>query len=625
MAQRALILRACLVVALLWLVGCNRARRVPELLTLTELLPGTVQAGDRLEVRGVGLPAGDVTSGRVVFRGDVLRPGEPALRGVVIEAHEARVERDRVLLDVSPELAERFTGGGDAARHATFRGAVEVWLPGHERGLPVHGAIRGETVLDVTPRAQREAVVSAREREAEELLAFLGLELQRADSGRFGVASVRDGGLAQRAGLARGDEIERADGVTVLAPTDLVPSGHGRTARVVVWRGADRVELDVDVTGFRGDAARELVGPLAVMATLLVLLLLLGTRAATPLTWIAHRLMLWRATPRTRATRAAAPSTSAEALSAAAPYLVFAGGTLSFAVLPYAELAAHSAVELTLLFLVTVTAFASVGLVTGRWSERAPGLTGRLRTVAGVVLCNVPAALALSVVVSQAGSVAALDLAAAQSGAQGGVWESGGWPWFWNAAKNPLLFAAFCSSFLSVLVEGSTPRGGVAADVDAAQGSLPRGQGAFFFLHWSHVFIMCAIGTVAFLGGFYVPGFTAHEHTQSGTLRLAGVALFVAKSWGLAGAVLALRAALPRIQLATLLRLGLRVLLPVGVAAAGIGALAAIHAPLPAVERALTLASLVTTGCLLLAILAPVLLARRRGAPRPFARVNALL
>ncbi len=620
----------CLVLSLC-LFGCASERAIPELIALTELAPDRVGVGDMVEVRGVGLPVGDVGSARVVFIGDFHRPGEPALRGRRIEVEDARLERDRVAFELTDDLLDRFTGHGDEALHTTFRGTVEVWLPGASSSLPVHGVLKGTTVLEIEPRAPRRPVLEERERAAREAHAFLGLDLAGADRGGMTVASVRPGSPAARAGLEKNDIIVIFAGVTVLSPGDAVPSGREERVVATVLRGEERRDVTFDVSGFRGTSSRDLVDAAAVAGGLLALLLLLGTRAASFVTWLVHRLeraasaraaqgglVVGLLRQATRAEGATARST----LAAVAPILVLSGATLTFAILPYFELRGLREVDLTLLYLVSLTSFATMGLVTGGWSESGPGLRGRLRAMIGVLVCELPAACALGAVVVAAGSVRASDIAAAQVGSRGTLLETGGWPWYWNAVKSPLLFALFACFFLAVLVDG-----GPAREQKGQLKAPSLRRGAFSFAEWSNVLVMCAIGAVAFLGGWYVPGFSVHEHAQDGRLIALAIALFLGKCWLLALTVLALRAALPRLSVMALMKAGYRALLPLAVAALGLAALLARYPLLPVAERAVALTTLVTSA----AVVALFLVAGRAkkadqgNSGRTFSRVNTMI
>lgn len=632
----AQVLRFWLLVLALVGAGCASERAVPELITLTELAPKSVTAGDVVEVRGVGLPVGEVGAARVVFRGDLARPGERRLVGQSIEIENAKVERDKVTFEVTEELLDRFTGGGDEALHTSFRGAVEVWLPSAASALPVHGSVRGVSVLEIEPRAPRRSIVEARAEQAAEAHAFLGLALEPAPGVGMRVKAVRADSPAARAGVQENDTIVVFCGVSALSATDVLPSGHERVAALAVMRGEERVELSIDLAGYRGDAVREAVGAVAILGALALLLILFGTRAASALSWLVHRL------DRAAAARAAQgglfaglvrqatrtePGAARSALGFAAPLLVFVGATATFAVLPYAELRGVSEVDLTLLYLVSVTSLATMSLVTGGAAEGGVGLKARLRALATVIVCELPAACALGAVVLATGSVRASDIAAAQVASLGSGAELGGVPWHWNAVKSPLLFLLFACFFLTVLVDGGPSARVVSgAERTNAPAGVSLRRGAFLFAEWTNVLVMCAIGAVAFLGGWFVPGYAVHEHGQSSGVAALGVGLFVVKCWALAGLVLLFRAALPLLSPAALMRAGYRALLPFAVLALGAAAVVARFPLLPAVERALAFATL---GALSVAIVVVgVGSFRRQGetrAPRRFVRVNTML
>lgn len=632
------VLLFCLVIAALALVsaGCATERAVPELITLTELVPRRVSAGDLVEVRGVGLPVGDVGYARVIFRGALHRPAERPMPAQTIEVENAKLERDKVTFEVTEELLDRFTGSGDEALHTTFRGSVEVWLPGAASALPVHGSVRGISVLEIDPRAPRRAVVEERARHASEAHAFLGLDLEPAGGEGLTVKAVREGSPAARAGLLKDDIIVTFAGVSAFDATDVVPSGRERAAPVAVVRGGERKELSIDVTGYRGDSAREAVGAAAVLGALALLLLFLGTRMATPLSWLSHRLeraaalraarggwLLGLVRQATRTESAAGRSV----LAAAAPLLVFAGATATFAILPYYELRGRSEVDVTLLYLVSVTSLATMSIITGGASEASAGIRGRLRALATVVVCELPAACALGAVVLSTGSVRATDIAAAQAATQGTFLETGGVPWHWNAVKSPLLFALFACFFLTVLVDGgSASRSLQGADAESASAGVSFRRGAFLFAEWANVLVMCAIGAVTFLGGWYVPGYAVHEHAHSGSLVALGIGCFLLKCWALAALVLLLRAALPLLSPAALMRAGYRAVLPLAAVGLGGAAFVARYPMLPAVERATAFATLAALAVLLGIVAASTI--RRRPSSRSvrrFARVNTML
>jgi NADH-quinone oxidoreductase subunit H len=623
--------RPCRALLLVWLavsacvLGCAPERNAPELLTVTELLPRRVSAGDEIEVRGVNLPVGDAGNAEVIFRGNVHRPGEPVLPNVEIVVENARLERERVRFEVSGELAERFTGRADDARHATFRGTLAVWLPSQTHGLPVRGTLKGTTVLDVEARPLRRALADEIEREADRAQAFLGITLapSSGDAGRFSIQSVRDGSPAARGGLQPGDLLESFDGVTVLDATDVLPSGHDRRARAVVTRGAHRHEVEIDVSGFRGDASRELMGAGVVLGALLVVMLAFGTRLGGAATWLVHRVArVLRPTrdnggfiglmARTSSRGLPAETSANPLLAAAGPLLVVFGATGTFAALAWVELRRVAELDLAILYLVSLTAFVTIGVLTGGWSERRSPVLRRLETLAVILVCEIPAACALGSVILLGGSMRVRDVVLAQEGA----------PWHWTGARSPLLFALFMCFFARALV-GRQPSIQVGTKTPGSVRRL-----AFMLAEWTNLFAMCAIGALAFLGGFCVPGIASHEQVSSGWLVALGILLFVAKSWCLAAGVLCARAALPRLGAGAVLRLGARFVMPLTAAALAATTILVAYPLLPTVARMVEIAVLavasVISGTLVVSVVAQRD-ARGRVAHGRLVRVNTLL
>lgn len=627
---------AWLALAALLLLGCQSSRNVPELLTLSEIVPRTIGPNDRIDVIGRNLPVGQVGQARVVFRGDLHRPGRPPLVDQVIEVEDARLERDRISFEIDDLVLERFAGAGDGASHTTFRGRVEAWLPGASSSMPVFGSLKGEVVLDILPREASRPVRDAREEEARAAHAFFGWELEPAD-GHAGllVRSVRPDGPAARAGIGPGDVLIAFEGVSVLDVTDVVPAPLDDSCATVLQRDGKRIETITDARGYRGEVQSGLAEGVVVLGSLLLVLLIFGSRAGKWTTWLAHRMKekivmhrspgggLVGALVRT-AVRDVRGAREAEGLTVArlAPLLVFAGVSLAFALLPLVELKGRTELDIGILYLVSVTALLTMGLLTGGWGSAASPVWGRLRAIVEVVVCELPAACALGAVVMITGSLRVRDVVLAQVGSSGSVLETGGWPWQWNALKSPQLFLLFGLFFVTALVDGAERR------TTTATGASRSDSPAFFFAEWVHVFVMCALAAIAFLGGYAVPGVSTQELHGSVALQIAGCALFLLKCWLLALVVLLLRASLPRIRPRVLLRLGVRVLLPASVIGVALTVLT-LHFPLlPVAQRTLGLITLITVTVTVLLLGAAVFAAVRAvrvDDTRFRARVNPFL
>lgn len=626
-----------LIVALL-LIGCGASRSVPELLTLTDMMPRAVGPNDRVDILGRDLPVGHVPKVTVVFTGELRRSGEPAMLDQTIEVENARLDRDRVSFDMNDLLLSRFTGEGDGAKHCTFRGRVEVRIPGASNKIPVVGSLKGETVFDVLPRNPPKRIAEDIEKRAAGAQAFFGWTLEPAAAPDMGliVRDVRPDSPAAKAGVLPNDLLVSFGGVTALAPSDTMPSGLEGKTTIEVLRGDDRHELTLDTQGFRASADIGLASGVIVLGTALALLFLFGTRFGRALSWLTHRLREEIARQRTRdgsfvgaLLRAATRDASRDAVGAptgfasVAPVLLCAGISLSFAVLPFVELQRRAELDVAFLYLVSVTALLTMGLMTGGHhlvvGTARSFFVRRAKAVLEVLCCELPAACALGAVVLSTGSLRVRDVVLNQVGSGSGVMETGAWPWAWNALRSPQLFFLFSLFFVTVLV-------------DPAPSTAPnKGRGvAFFFAEWTHVFVMCGLGTVAFLGGYGLPGVATADLYASPLLRVLGGALFLAKCWGLVLTVLTLRASLPRIRPQLVLKMGLRLLLPACVIGVGLTALTLRYPLLPVAERAVGIVTMATVfGTLLLVVLSVRNAGRTSNAGRSDtmfrARVNPLL
>src|SRR5208282_4184753 len=98
----------------------------------------------------------------------------------------------------------------------------------------------------------------------------------------------------------------------------------------------------------------------------------------------------------------------------------------------------------------------------------------------------------------------------------GGLLEIGGWPWNWFIFENPMAFAAFFIFFTAALAEGNrTP-----FDLPEAESELVSGYNTeysgmrfsyLFLTEWANVWVMSALATLLFLGGWQIPGVTPEQ------------------------------------------------------------------------------------------------------------------
>ena len=628
--RRSLI--GCLLIALVSLLfGCTNDRSSPELLSVIELVPHSAGLGDRVEVLGRNLPVGRVDDVRVVFRGRLSRAGEPAQNNQVIEIADARLERDRVSFDLDQATIDRFVGSTPDARHTTFVGRVEVVLTGASK-TPVRGSIKGDVTFDVVPREASRALRERRVEEAREAAAFFGLDLAN-DSAAEGldVRAVRPESPAAKAGIREGDRLLAIGGVSALDVTDIVPDVRGSTVPMSLDRDGTRIEGAISIEGYRGDQSSAFGPGVVVLVSLLITMLLFGTRIGRWLSWLGHRLedgvlrhqrpggSFFAALLRAALHDARRGPREEGTFSSILPVIVFVGVSVTFASLPFLEMRGRAELDIGILYLLSVTSLLVMGLLTGGWASSESPVWGRLRAVLDVIVCELPALSALAAVVLTTGSLRVRDVVVQQMGNRATWSELGGVPWAWNALKSPHLFLLFALFFVSALIDGSKTKTLAAADSTRQRAGIPLGSAAFFFAEWMHLFVMCALATVAFLGGYGVPGVSAATLAQSSGLQAVGAFLFLVKCWALVGFALVARATLPRLRPRTVLRMGLRVILPACAIGLGLTALTLRFPPVPGVERALgmvTLATVTTVVGLLVGSVALSASGRARGQER---------
>jgi NADH-quinone oxidoreductase subunit H len=257
------------------------------------------------------------------------------------------------------------------------------------------------------------------------------------------------------------------------------------------------------------------------------------------------------------------PASADGVLFRLAPYLVFTGTVGAFLVLPFGVHVVAAGLDVGLLYIIAVTSLVVVGLLMAGWGSNSKwALFGGVRSAAQLVSYEVPAAFALLTVILQAGTLSTQAIVEAQ----------GGFPWDWFLVKNPFLFAAFFIYFTAAIAEGNrTP-----FDLPEAESELVAGYNIeysgmrflfFFFAEWANLWTMSAIATLAFLGGWQIPGVApAVVAASSGwtfaAWQLLSFLVFAAKALTLVFVVIQLRWTLPRLRVDQLMIVCWKYLVP---------------------------------------------------------------
>lgn len=250
-----------------------------------------------------------------------------------------------------------------------------------------------------------------------------------------------------------------------------------------------------------------------------------------------------------------------------APYFVLAGFVCTFVVLPFGYRMSASDMNIGLFYVVSITALVVVGVLISGWSSNSKwALFGGIRAAAQVVSYEIPAGLVILVPVLMTGSLNLHQIIRAQ----------GGWPWDWFAFQTPMGYAAFFIFFTALLAEGNrTP-----FDLPEAESELVAGYNTeysgmrfalFFTAEWGNLWVMSALLTTLFLGGWQVPGISvAHLAAWEAAGRVPGLfyaasaGVFCLKTLILVCVVIWIRWTFPRIRVDQMMSLCWKYLVPAG-------------------------------------------------------------
>jgi NADH-quinone oxidoreductase subunit H len=239
-----------------------------------------------------------------------------------------------------------------------------------------------------------------------------------------------------------------------------------------------------------------------------------------------------------------------------APCLVVMGAFLSFVVIPFGGRIVTADLNVGLFYVAAVSSLSTVGLIMAGWaSNNKYALFGAMRSAAQIVSYEIPAVMTLLTIVMIVGSLSLQDVVQAQAG--------GLQNWF-LFRYYPLNVVGFLVFFTATLAEcNRTP-----FDIPEAESELVAGFhteysgfffAMFFMAEYTEMFIVSAVASVLFLGGWMAP---LPMLQQIGPLGL-GPLWLVGKAWSLVFVHMWLRWTLPRLRVDQLMYVAWKVLLPI--------------------------------------------------------------
>lgn len=251
------------------------------------------------------------------------------------------------------------------------------------------------------------------------------------------------------------------------------------------------------------------------------------------------------------------PASADAKLFSLAPYVVFMGFLCTFVVIPFGENLIVADLNIGILYILAVTSLVVVGILMAGWaSNNKWSLLGGMRSAAQIVSYEIPAGLAVLTIVFLAGTMSMQGIINAQ-----------GWaPWDWFLFHNPFAFAAFFIYFTAALAEGNrTPFDIPEAESELVAGYVTEYSGMrflfFFFAEWGNLYVIGAVATTLFLGGWQVPPLPIFENSPV-LLATAQFLTFFLKAYLWVFVAMWVRATLPRVRVDQLMSLCWKYMVP---------------------------------------------------------------
>jgi len=257
------------------------------------------------------------------------------------------------------------------------------------------------------------------------------------------------------------------------------------------------------------------------------------------------------------------PDSADKTLFNLAPYIMFTGAYAAFAVIPFSSYFIPAGINIGLFYIFAVSSLAVIGIMMGGWaSNNKYSLLGALRSVSQIISYEIPAAVALLSIAALAGTLDMQQLNNAQSGIF--------WNWFifggpGSAIK--IIFIPFlCILFLIYLISSLAETNRTPFDIPEGESELVAGYhteysgmkfAMFFFAEYANMFIVSAIITILFFGGWNSP----FGDFLGGPIL--GALWFIGKAFIFVFIQIWLRWTLPRFRVDQLMYLGWKVLIPI--------------------------------------------------------------
>ncbi|MBP9673938.1 MAG: NADH-quinone oxidoreductase subunit NuoH [Bacteriovoracaceae bacterium] len=241
-----------------------------------------------------------------------------------------------------------------------------------------------------------------------------------------------------------------------------------------------------------------------------------------------------------------------------APLLCLVGAFTALAVIPISSGLALSHLDVGVFFLIGITSLVGLGVFLGGYSSNSKwSMLGGMRGASQIISYEIPVTITALSVCLLAGSLSFQKIIENQSGM----------PWDWFIFHNPFSFIAFFVFFIAALAETNR----APFDLPEAESELVSGyhteytgmRFAFFALaEYVEVFIVCAVASAFFLGGYKVPFNLGGDGILGQFLQIGS---FFTKTFLLYYVVIWIRWTLPRLRVDQLMVLCWKYLTPIAI------------------------------------------------------------
>lgn len=249
------------------------------------------------------------------------------------------------------------------------------------------------------------------------------------------------------------------------------------------------------------------------------------------------------------------PAESDRTMFCIAPAIAFCGAFAALIAIPAAAGWQIVDLDLGVFFIVAISSIGTIGVIMAGWSSNNKwSLIGGIRAAAQIVSYEIPAGLSILPVVLLAGTLNMQELI-----------EQQGWaPWDWRIFANPFMFVAFFTFFTAALAEGNrTPFDLPEAESELVAGFVTEYSGVryliFFMVEWGNLYIIGALLTTLFLGGWQIPPITDNVVLQN----VLQFVTFFLKSYFWVLVAMWIRATLPRVRVDQLMSICWKYLVPI--------------------------------------------------------------